>query len=161
MSQQCRIVHGLCLAVCLLVPAALRAEDVPAESIAKLRQVTDAAMDSIRQDDVPAMIDAMAELAGWNEEQRLKNLQKVAESRGLLRSTLGPAQDRIEFLKAQTLGGSFVRLTYLEHRTASAVAWRFTCYRSKNEWRLVGMTWDGNLESLFQERTSAEPGPTP
>lgn len=146
-----RLAFGLVLATSLFVGNLLVADDVPAESIASLREMTDAAMEAIRKDDVPGFVDALAGLAGWNDEQRLKNLQKIAESRGVLRATLGPGEDRVEFVKTQTIGRSFVRLIYLEHHAGGAVAWRFTLYRPRNEWRLIGMTWDGNIELLFQD----------
>ncbi|HTN03996.1 hypothetical protein [Planctellipticum variicoloris] len=146
---------GLALAVSLFAASPLQSEDVPAESIATLRAMTDAAMEAISKDDVPGFVDALAERAGWNEEQRLKNLQKVAESRGLLRGALGPSVDNVEFLKAQVIGRSYLRLIYLEHREGGAIIWRFTLHRPRNEWRMIGMTWDGNIDPLFQDVTAA------
>lgn len=151
MDWRRRLAFGLVLATSLFVGNLLLADDVPAESIATLREMTDAAMEAIRKDDVPGFVDALADRAAWNEEQRLKNLQKIAESRGVLRATLGPGEDNVEFVKTQTIGRSFVRLIYLEHRAGGAVAWRFTLYRPRNEWRLIGMTWDGNIDPLFQD----------
>jgi hypothetical protein len=142
---------GLALAFGLSCRGLLIAEDVPAESIATLRKMTDAAMDAMRKDDVPGFIDVLAERANWNEEQRLKNLQKVAESRGLLRGALGPGVDNAEFLKAQVIGRSYMRLIYLEHREGGAIVWKFTLHRPHNDWRMIGMTWDGNVEPLFQD----------
>lgn len=142
---------GLALAVSLFAAGPLKSEDVPAESIATLREMTDAAMEAIRKDDVPGFVDSLEERTGWNEEQRLKNLQKVAESRGVLRGALGPGVDNSEFLKAQTIGRSYLRLIYLEHREGGAIVWKFTFHRPRNEWRMIGMTWDGNIDPLFQD----------
>lgn len=144
---------GLVLAVSLLAAGPLQSEDVPAESIATLREMTDAAMEAIRKDDVPGFIDAFADHAGWNEDQRLKNLQKVAESRGVIRHAVGPGVERTEHLKTQTVGRSFVRLIYFEHREGGVVVWKLTFHRPRNNWRLVGMNWDVNpdLGPLFQD----------
>lgn len=157
MDRWCRLAVAMALSIGLFPVVSRSADGVPAESIARLREFTDAALDAIRKDDVPLFVEALAEQAGWNEEQKLKNLQKVAESRGLLRGAIGPGEDRIEFVKAQTIGDSFVRLIYLEHHVGSAVVWRFVFYRPRNEWRMINMTWDGNLEPLFQDVPSATP----
>lgn len=156
-----RLAFGPVLAMSLCVGNLLLADEVPAESIATLREMADAAMEAIRKDDVPGFIDALAGRAGWNEEQRLKNLQKISESRGVLRTTLGPGEDNVEFVKTQTIGSSLVRLIYLEHRAGGAVAWRFTLYRPRNEWRLIGMTWDSNIESLFRDAPASPASAVP
>lgn len=161
MTRHDRCFLGLALAVSLFAASPLQSEDVPAESIAALRAMTDAAMEAIRKDDVPGFVDVLSGRAGWNEEQRLKNLQKVAESRGVLRGALGPSVDNAEFLKAQTIGRSYVRLIYLEHREGGAIVWKFTLHRPRNDWRMIGMTWDGNIEPLFQDAPAAPTAAVP
>lgn len=161
MVRNCSYFLGPALAVSLFAASPLQSEDVPAESIATLRTLTDAAMEAIRKDDIPGFVDALSERAGWNEEQRLKNLQKVAESRGVLRGALGPSVDNAEFLKAQVIGRSYVRLIYLEHREGGAIVWKFTLHRPRNDWRMIGMTWDGNIEPLFQDAPAAPTAAVP
>ena len=55
----------------------------------------------------------------------------------------------IEFIKEERLGKSFVRYYYLHKFENHAIYWKFTYYRPKNEWKINGITFEDNLDSLF------------
>ena len=55
----------------------------------------------------------------------------------------------MEFIKEERLGKSFVRYYYLHKFLNHAIYWRFTYYKPETEWKINGITFKDNLESLF------------
>jgi hypothetical protein len=58
----------------------------------------------------------------------------------------------IEFIKEERLAKSFVRFFYLHKFENHAIYWKFTFYKAKTEWKINGITFQDNLESLFVQK---------
>ena len=55
----------------------------------------------------------------------------------------------MEFIKEERIGKSFVRFYYLHKFENHAIYWKFTYYKPKNEWKINGITFKDDLDSLF------------
>ncbi|KEF30490.1 hypothetical protein D777_02432 [Marinobacter nitratireducens] len=54
-------------------------------------------------------------------------------------------------VKTEVIGEHFTRQTWLQKFEAAAIAWRFTYYQpDSNGWKLVGVSYSTELESLYQ-----------
>ena len=54
-------------------------------------------------------------------------------------------------MRTETIGKSFLRLTYLDKFERHAMLWQFVIYRSAEGWNLQGLTWNFNSTVLFAE----------
>jgi len=55
-----------------------------------------------------------------------------------------------EFIRAEKIGNSFLRLTYLQKFEKSAFRWRITFYNSSDKWLVNAVSWDHSLDPLFE-----------
>lgn len=53
-------------------------------------------------------------------------------------------------LRNEGIGEHFYRELWLQKFNAAAIAWTFTFYRPKDDWKLVGVSYSTDLESLYQ-----------
>ena len=58
----------------------------------------------------------------------------------------------MEFIKEERIGKSFVRFYYLHKFENHAIYWRFTFYKPKKEWKINGITFKDDLDSLFMPK---------
>jgi hypothetical protein len=56
----------------------------------------------------------------------------------------------MEFIKEERIGKSFVRHFYLHKFKNHAIYWRFTYYKPHDEWKLNGITFEDDLDPLFE-----------
>jgi len=57
----------------------------------------------------------------------------------------------IERVRSETVGESLLRLTYLQKFAKHAIRWQLTFYRPNSHWLVDHVSWDDNLEALFQD----------
>lgn len=57
----------------------------------------------------------------------------------------------VELVRTETIGKSFLRLTYLDKFERHAMLWQFVFYRNADGWKLQGLTWNFNSTVLFAE----------
>ncbi len=55
----------------------------------------------------------------------------------------------MEFVEEEQLGQSFVRSYFLHKFDSHAIYWQFTYYKPKTEWKINGITFKDELETLF------------
>ncbi|MDX1458822.1 MAG: hypothetical protein R3276_14620 [Marinobacter sp.] len=52
-------------------------------------------------------------------------------------------------VKTEAIGNDFYRETWLQKFEAAAIAWTFTFYRPRADWKLVGVSYSTDIESLY------------
>jgi hypothetical protein len=55
-----------------------------------------------------------------------------------------------EFIREERIGKSFIRYYYLHKFQNHAIYWLFTFYRPSDKWKVNGVTFKDDLESLFK-----------
>jgi len=54
-----------------------------------------------------------------------------------------------ELVRQQRLGDSLVRYVYIEKFERSALRWNFVLYKPADSWTFDSISWDDNLQALF------------
>ncbi len=56
-----------------------------------------------------------------------------------------------EFIKEEKIGDFLIRYTYLEKYETSLLRWTFVFYKPKGEWLFNSLSWDENLQPVFDQ----------
>lgn len=56
-----------------------------------------------------------------------------------------------EFIKEEKVGDFLIRYTYLEKYETSLLRWTFVFYKPKGEWLFNSLSWDENLQTVFDK----------
>jgi hypothetical protein len=67
----------------------------------------------------------------------------------VVRQRFGPALG-VEFAKEEKAGNSFLRYTYIHKFQNHAIRWVFTYYKPKESWLVNSVTFDDQVQELFQ-----------
>ncbi|PVY75861.1 hypothetical protein C8D92_106121 [Tamilnaduibacter salinus] len=59
----------------------------------------------------------------------------------------------VSLAREAAIGHDFHRVTWLQKFPAAAVAWQFTFYQPDDGWKLVGISYTTDLESLYRPVT--------
>jgi len=84
------------------------------------------------------------------EENNYNNLiDQTVEQMGGIKGNFG-AVTGTDFVRAETIGSSYLRFIYLQKFEKSALRWRITFYNPSGNWLVHGVSWDDSVDSLFK-----------
>jgi hypothetical protein len=72
------------------------------------------------------------------------------EQMAMVGATFG-AETGSEQVRSEAVGESLLRLTYLQKFENHAIRWQLTFYRPDGYWLVNQVSWDDDLEALFQD----------
>ena len=114
------------------------------------RRLADEVMNHIADDDVnEAYSTLIPHLTRPDGVEPMLNLRdQTKKMRGAMIQQDSPLGE-VEFVAREAVGRSLVRYVYLERWGRSAVVWKLTFYRGRdNEWSLLNMNWSNQADSI-------------
>jgi len=143
------------LALLILSPANVLAQQQVASSSEALRRIVDQSMESLAKGQIKEGYSAMSQYSSLPSADMQVALEDILNQQpGILRrfgNRLGH-----QFLRSESAGDNLVRWTYLERFEKSAITWNFLGYRGKAGWMIAGVTWSGDLDQLFEAKQPAK-----
>ena len=118
------------------------------------RRLADEVMTHVRADDVTeAYAVLIPHLTRPDGVEPMLNLRdQTKKMRGAMARQDSPLGE-VEFLAREAVGRSLVRYVYLERWGRSAIVWKLTFYRGRDDdWSLLNMNWSneaGTIDGLF------------
>ena len=136
------------LAAVMCVSGASWADTLASE--ADTRMLGDRVMAALVKDGVSGAFDAMKPyvLVSESEFQSIALASKSQREQfgGRFGKTIG-----FEFIGVKKVGGSLIRLTYIEKTEKHALPWMFYYYKTPNGWALNSFVWNDRMPQLFSQ----------
>ena len=129
----------------------LRAEQNKADS--GPRELAEAAVEKLRQDDVPGMMEVLSDQLVYTMPSFEITCDMCTSQREGMMGRHGKPLGELALVRTERVGGSFVRFTYIERFENHAMVWRLGYYRTREGWRLNEFEWDDKVKQLY---TAAE-----
>jgi hypothetical protein len=137
------------LSFLLMFIASLSASADTLQSAAQTKAVTDEIMQHFVKEEFVKGIE-IAKKYWLTSPQELDALaQRIGENWPVVRDNYGTPVD-YEFVRVDRLGSSFVRLYFLQKFEANAIQWKFTFYKPKDGWAITDLSYQGDIEMLFE-----------
>jgi hypothetical protein len=115
----------------------------------EVRKITDAAMELVRKGDIYNMFESLK--ANWPistaeidvARDKSINQRKMVDSR--FGKSLG-----IQYIRTDIVGGTVVKILYIEKFQRHIIRWQFYLYKPENRWFLNTFVWDDKIQMLFE-----------
>jgi len=114
----------------------------------KIDRVSEHFMEQLVAGNVSGAYNHLSAYLGVNFEQFNERTEKVSESLKRLKKSAG---DPLSYalLEKQAVGEHFYKITYLLKYETAALIWELNYYQPDQGWRLVDVTFDANIDALF------------
>jgi len=131
----------------LIFSGSLFAKTLP--NTEKMDQASDFFMAQILKGDFESAYSLMSAYAGVDMAAFLERGQKTASDIQQLQKATGTPLS-VAKLKTQSVEGHFYKITYLLKYPSAAVVWELNYYQPENGWLLVDITYNANINALFE-----------
>ena len=118
-------------------------------SIDKIIQTSDFFMEQLTKGEVESAYSLISAYLGLNLEAFLERGNKTSQDLKQLEKKIGKPLSYAQ-LKQQNVGEHFVKVTYLLKYETAALIWELNYYQPENGWKLVDITFNGNINTLFE-----------
>ena len=118
-------------------------------SVDKIIQTSDFFMEQLTKGEVESAYSLISAYLGLNLEAFLERGNKTAQDLKQLEKKIGKPLSYAQ-LKQQNVGEHFVKVTYLLKYETAALIWELNYYQPENGWKLVDITFNGNINTLFE-----------
>ncbi len=135
------------LMLCLfLTPLLATAQQDPMKAMAVL---ADQFMEFVKSEKYPEAFESFRPHWPLKDAEFKAMIDTTVTQMNTHKNTLG-AVTGTEFIRAEKIGNSFLRLTYLQKFEHSAFRWRITFYNASDKWLVNAVSWDHSLDSLYE-----------
>lgn len=149
---QVRTLIPLLLSTVLLMPASALAEP-PADQVLQDRQAihtqTGDFMTRVADNQVEAAYQQLRPFLGVASDPFDQSAREANAYFQLVTGQVGQPLASV-YLRSEGIGEHFYRETWLQKFNAAAIAWTFTFYRPNDDWKLVGVSYSTDLDTLYQ-----------
>ncbi len=121
----------------------------PLADKAKIDKVSQYFMTQILNNEVEAAYSLLSAYIGIDLEQFTERGKKVANDMKQLEKTAGKPLS-FDLLETQSVGEHFYKATYLLKYQTIALIWSINFYQPDNGWKLVDVSFNGDINSLFK-----------
>jgi len=106
-------------------------------------------MSQVLSGEVEAAYSLLSAYAGIDLEQFIERGKKVANDMKQLEKSAGKPLS-FDLLETQSVGEHFYKITYLLKYETVALVWSLNYYQPKQGWKLVDVSFNGDINSLFK-----------
>ena len=132
----------------LFVILSSQAHAKPIENKEKTDKVSHYFMDQVLKGEVEAAYSLLSAYAGIDLEQFIERGKKVANDMKQLEKSAGKPLS-FALLETQSVGEHFYKITYLLKYETVALIWSLNFYQPDQGWKLVHVSFNGDINSLF------------
>ena len=121
----------------------------PIESKEKADKVSQYFMGQILEGEVESAYSLLSAYVGIDLEQFIERGKKVAHDMKQLEKSSGKPIS-FDLLETQSVGEHFYKITYLLKYDRIALIWNINYYQPDKGWKLVDISFNGDINSLFK-----------
>ena len=121
----------------------------PIENKDKADKVSNYFMGQILNGEVEEAYSLLSAYAGIDLEQFIERGKKVANDMKQLEKSSGKPLS-FDLLETQSVGEHFYKITYLLKYETVALIWNINYYQPDNGWKLVDISFNGDINALFK-----------
>lgn len=143
-----RALH-LCFSVLLLLSLGFSTQAKTLPSTEKLEQTGNFFMEQILAGEVESAYSLISAYLGVDLEPFLERGSKTAQDLKQLENKIGKPLS-FALLKKQNVASHFYKVTYLLKYKTAALVWELNFYQPEKGWRLVDVSFNGDINALFE-----------
>jgi len=149
-SKGLQILHKISTSLFILFLVLFsQAHAKPIESKEKADKVSQYFMDQVLKGEIEAAYSLLSAYVGIDLEQFIERGKKVANDMKQLEKSSGKPLS-FDLLETQSVGEHFYKITYLLKYETVALIWSMNYYQPDQGWKLVDVSFNGDINSLFK-----------
>jgi hypothetical protein len=136
--------------LCCLLGVVAAAQETTLTTEQDARALAEATLERVIAGEYQAAFDDLRPVWPFSQGELDALLSTTVNQRATVAERFGESLG-YAFVRRETLGGSLLRLTYMELTERHALRWAFLFYKPDNTWTLNSVIWDDDVDALFGE----------